>query len=166
MSTCITCGQDAGIFKVQCRACFDAAQEDIDPAPKGAQQSHEIRRQQAEIPPEVSNESEDNPQVTANSRSLGGRFLRLSGMAVIVAVTLAILFSWEALEPGIFIGLLAIGLAGAAMHYKGRKLAPGKHGASILGGILGGGAIVSAVVIIAAFFFFALVEGCEAFFKL
>ena len=166
MSTCIKCGQDAGFFKVQCRDCFNAAQEDNDPAPVDAQQSDDKQRPQAESSSHAPNESDDSPQVTDNDTSFGGRFLRLAGMAIIVGVVLTVLVFGEELEPGLFIGLLAIGSAGAAMHYKGRKLAPGKHGASILGGILGGGAIVSAVFIIAAFFFFAIMESCAAFFKL
>lgn len=108
----------------------------------------------------------DDPQIKQDATSFGGRFLRFTGMGIIVGVILFALFisSTGGLEPGLFIGLLAIGLAGAAMHYKGRKLAPGKHGASILGGILGG-VTSSAVLIILMLMIFAMfVDGCEDFF--
>ncbi len=161
MSTCIKCGQDAGFFKVQCSDCFNAAQEDNDPAPRYAQQDDDEQRPRAEVPPQVPNQSDDDPQVTQDEPSLGGRFLRFAGMAIIVAAILLAVLFWE--ETGLLIGLLAIGLAGAAMHYKGRKLAPGKHGASILGGILGGVFGSAAFIIVGLILIAMFVDGCKGF---
>lgn len=104
----------------------------------------------------------DDPQTTQGTPSFGGRLLRFAGMGLIVAAIIFSMIAWE--EPGLLIGCLVIGLVGAAMHYKGRKLAPGKHGASILGGILGG-VTSSAVLIILMLMVFAMfVDGCEDFF--
>ena len=109
----------------------------------------------------------DDPQIMQDATSFGGRFLRFAGMAIIVAAILVALFfmSIEDFEPGLFFGLLAIGLAGAAMHYKGRRLAPGKYGASILGGILGGVFGSAALIIVALIFIAMFVDGCEALFN-
>lgn len=162
MSTCIKCGQDAGLFKVQCSDCFNAAQENNDPAPTDAQQRDDVQRPLAEVSPRVSYESGDDSQVTQDTTSFGGQFLRFAGMTIIVAVILlAVVFGKE---PVVFIGLLVIGSAGAAMHYKGRKLAPGKSGASILGGILGGVAGSAALIIATLFLIAMLLDACRAFF--
>ena len=161
MSTCIKCGQDAGFFKVQCSDCFNAAQEDNDPAPAKAQRGDDAQRPKAEYPPQDPKESDDDPQVAQAKPSFGGRFLRFAGMATIVAaILLAVLFGEE---PGLLIGLLAVGLAGAAMHYQGRKLAPGKHGASILGGILGGVFGSAAFIIVGLIVVAMFVDGCKGF---
>jgi hypothetical protein len=57
-------------------------------------------------------------------------------MAIIIGVIMfALVFPSSLAEPVLFAVLLVIGLAGAAMHYKGRKLAPEKHWASIRGGL-------------------------------
>ena len=108
----------------------------------------------------------DDPQAKQEAPSFGGRLLRFAGMAIIVMAILVALVFWEDLGSGPFLGLLAIVMAGAAMHYKGRKLAPGKHGASILGGILGGALGSAAFIILALFFIAMFVDGCEAFFKM
>ncbi len=101
----------------------------------------------------------DAPQTKQVAPSFGGRILRFAGMGIIITAILFSMFAWE--EPGLLIGCLVIGLVGGAMHYKGRKLAPGKYGASILGGILGG-AIGSAVIIILMLAVFAMfVDGCQ-----
>jgi hypothetical protein len=162
MATCIKCGQDAGFFKVQCSDCFNAAQEDDNPAPMDAQQDDDRLRPQAEDSPEVPYEPDDDPQVTQGSTSFAGRFLRFAGMIIIVAVILFAVVFWQ--EPVAFFGLLVIGLVGAAMHYKGRKLAPGKPGASILGGILGGVAGSAALIIGALFMIAIMLDACKAFF--
>lgn len=108
----------------------------------------------------------EDPRTRQDAPSFGGRLLRFAGMAIIVVAILVALVAWEDLGSGLFLGLLAIGFAGAAMHYKGRKLAPGRYGASILGGVLGGVFGTAAFIILAMFFVAMFVDGCEAFFKL
>ena len=104
----------------------------------------------------------DEPQ---GATSFRGRFLRFAGMTIIVGAALFTLVFWGAIGPGLFILLLATGFAGAAMHYKGRKLAPGKHGASILGGILAGSVGSAAFILIGMMVIAMMVDGCKAFFK-
>ena len=106
----------------------------------------------------------DNPDTTQNAPSFGGQLLRFAGMTIIVAVILLALFFLQ--EPAVLIGLLVVGSVGAAMHYKGRKLAPGKPGASILGGILGGVASSAALIIAMLFVAAMFLDACKAFFKL
>ena len=108
----------------------------------------------------------DDPQIKQDAPSFGGRLLRFVGMAIIVLVILFGLVFWEELGSGLFIGLLVIGSAGAAMHFKGRKLAPGKHGGSILGGIFGAAVGTAAFIIALLFLMAAFLDGCRAFFKL
>ena len=103
----------------------------------------------------------DDPQTTQVAPSFGGRFLRFAGMGIIAASILFSVIFWE--EPGLLIGCLVIGLAGGAMHYKGRKLAPGKYGASILGGILGGVISSAALMILMLMVFAMFVDGCQGY---
>jgi hypothetical protein len=101
----------------------------------------------------------DDPQSTQMAPSFGGRFLRFAGTAIIITAIVFSTIAWE--EPGVLIGCLVIGLAGGAMHYKGRKLAPGKYGASILGGILGGVISSAALILLMLMFFAMFVDGCQ-----
>ena len=101
----------------------------------------------------------DDPQTTQVAPSFGGRVLRFAGMGIIATAVLFSAIAWE--EPGVLIGCLVIGLAGGAMHYKGRKLAPGKYGASILGGILGGVISSAALILLMLMFFAMFVDGCQ-----
>jgi hypothetical protein len=101
----------------------------------------------------------DDPQTTQIASPIGGRILRFAGMGIIITAIVFSTIAWE--EPVLIIGCLVIGSAGGAMHYKGRKLAPGKYGASILGGIFGG-AIGSAAIIMLMLIFFAMfIDGCQ-----
>ena len=101
----------------------------------------------------------DDPQTTQVARSFGGQFLRFAGMGIIAAAILFSVIFWQ--DPGLLVGCLVLGSAGGVMHYKGRKLAPGKHGASILGGILGGITSFAALVILVLMLFAMFVEGCQ-----
>ena len=86
--------------------------------------------------PQIPNEPDDEPRVTQNDTHFGGRFLRFIGMLLIVGVIMfaGFLNHWR-VSGSEFGVLLVIGLAGAAAHFTGRKLAPGKHWASIRGGL-------------------------------
>ena len=109
-------------------------------------------------------EAESPNEVKQDPPSFFGHFLRFAGMTIIVAAIVLTVFFWG--EPVVFLVLLAIGSAGAAMHYKGRQLAPGKPGASIMGGILGGLASSAALIVLMLFVAAMFLDACRAFFKL
>ena len=68
-----------------------------------------------------------------------GALLRFLGMAVIIVSAFLIFLS-----QGTDGGPLILALVGAGMHFAGRKLASGAHGASATGGVVG---VVCATVI-------------------
>lgn len=109
-------------------------------------------------------EVEGSNEETQDKPSFFGHFLRFTGMTIIIAAIVLTVFFWG--EPIVFLVLLAIGSAGAAMHHKGRQLAPGKPGASILGGILGGLASSAALIVLMLFVAAMFLDACRVFFKL
>jgi hypothetical protein len=130
------CGAEAGFFKEVCSDCSDTAPENCDPAPTDSQQGGDEQRPKSENSPQVPNESDEVPQVTQDEPSFGGQFLRFVGMAMIIVAVILGFFGLLGVWQLILFALI-IGLAGAALHFKGRKLAPEKIGASAAGGVAG-----------------------------
>ena len=111
--------------------------------------------------PKIPSEPDDEPQVTQDDTHFGGRILRFVGMLVIIGTIMYAGFikGWR-ISGGELGVLLAFGLAGAAMHFAGRKLTPGKHGASIRGGLFAVIGLPIAGILIVLFLFSGLLRSC------
>jgi len=111
--------------------------------------------------PNEPNEPNDEPHVTRDDTYFGGRILRFVGMLVMVGVIMyaGIFEDWRLSGDEIAV-LLVIGLAGAATHFAGRKLAPGAHGASFRGGLLAVIGVPIALLLVVLLFFTSLLRSC------
>ena len=120
MSVCKNCGADAGILAT----CPDCSVEMSTESP------HE---------PEIPDPSPTDTQKSVKDHPLSARiiggFLRFSGMILIIGAVMFWLIGAQIGHPlpGLPIGMA---LVGAVLHFGGRKLTPGKVGASASGAVL------------------------------
>ncbi len=90
---------------------------------------------------------QESPATSATMRILGV-LLRFLGMAVIIVSAFLIFLS-----QGTDGGPLILALVGAGMHFAGRKVAPGTHAASFMGGVVGVGFVTVIGALIIGFLF-------------
>ena len=89
-----------------------------------------------QLPNEPNDELNEEPNETQKSMHFRGRVLRFIGMFIIAGVIMYAPMIASNTSGGEITFLLLIGLAGAGIHYAGRKLSPGALWSSVRGGCL------------------------------